>query len=319
MVFGKTQVSGIRFFFWDSQFGRFLNNGPIKGKGDPFFYFHTLLWAFLPWSLLLFRAFIYRVGNYKSKATTNENISLGVSLVTFLLFSLSRFQLPHYMSIVFPFFAIVTAQYIYDVYNKKIIKVWIMIQSILFVLSMVLLTALAILFNMQYLRLIVASVIIVSLIIFFLFKRKDAGVIVGRSFMMGILLFGFLNLSFYPALLKYQSGSEAAAFINRTEPGKAVCTYDEDSYSFAFYINQPVTNYYSLKAIKAESINHTLILFTKEEHLATLLKAGLNIKVICRFSYFHISQLTGKFLNYKTRRQATSNMIVSKILTSAAT
>jgi 4-amino-4-deoxy-L-arabinose transferase-like glycosyltransferase len=47
-IFGHTGVSGIRFFFWDSQFGRFLNTGPIKGSGDPFFYFHTLLWLFYP-------------------------------------------------------------------------------------------------------------------------------------------------------------------------------------------------------------------------------------------------------------------------------
>jgi len=36
-VFGRTHVSGIRFFFWDSQFGRFFNSGPITGHGDPFF------------------------------------------------------------------------------------------------------------------------------------------------------------------------------------------------------------------------------------------------------------------------------------------
>jgi 4-amino-4-deoxy-L-arabinose transferase-like glycosyltransferase len=54
VVFGKTGVSGVRFFFWDSQFGRFLNTGSIKGKGDPSFFLHTLLWAFLPWSLIMY-------------------------------------------------------------------------------------------------------------------------------------------------------------------------------------------------------------------------------------------------------------------------
>lgn len=44
IVFGNTHVSGIRFFFWDSQFGRFFNTGPIKGKGDPFFlYAHVIV------------------------------------------------------------------------------------------------------------------------------------------------------------------------------------------------------------------------------------------------------------------------------------
>ncbi len=64
IVFGHTGVSGLRFFFWDSQFGRFFNTGPIRGKGDPFFYFHTLLWAFLPWSLLLYAAMGWKIQAY---------------------------------------------------------------------------------------------------------------------------------------------------------------------------------------------------------------------------------------------------------------
>ena len=38
VIFGRTGVSGVRFFFWDSQWGRFTNTGPIKGAGDPTFF-----------------------------------------------------------------------------------------------------------------------------------------------------------------------------------------------------------------------------------------------------------------------------------------
>lgn len=47
IIFGGTNVSGIRFFLWDSQFGRFFNSGPIKGKGDPFFFFSVHLLCLL--------------------------------------------------------------------------------------------------------------------------------------------------------------------------------------------------------------------------------------------------------------------------------
>ena len=50
VVFGKTGVSGIRFFFWDSQFVVF-NTGPIKGKGDLSFSSHHP-WAFYPGAYL---------------------------------------------------------------------------------------------------------------------------------------------------------------------------------------------------------------------------------------------------------------------------
>ena len=49
-VFDQTGVSGIRFFLWDSQFGRFFNVGPITNKdGNKLFFVLVFLWAFLPW------------------------------------------------------------------------------------------------------------------------------------------------------------------------------------------------------------------------------------------------------------------------------
>ncbi len=65
IVFGRTGVSGLKFFFWDSQFGRFFNTGPIKGDGDILFFVHTSLWAFLPWSVYLFIQFFKKVKRFQ--------------------------------------------------------------------------------------------------------------------------------------------------------------------------------------------------------------------------------------------------------------
>ena len=127
IVFGKTNVSGIRFFLWDSQFGRFANSGPIKGKGDPSFFLHTLLWAFLPWSILMYASLIEKIrngvrGNSVGKTGTGrptEWYTLAGSLLTLVLFSLSKFQLPYYTNIIFPFLAIMTAGYIYQLQDAK--------------------------------------------------------------------------------------------------------------------------------------------------------------------------------------------------------
>ena len=57
LVFERTGVSGIRFFVWDSQFGRFFNTGPIRNTdGNPAFFVHVFLWAFLPWVAVAFAA-----------------------------------------------------------------------------------------------------------------------------------------------------------------------------------------------------------------------------------------------------------------------
>jgi len=100
LVFDKHNVSGIKFFFWDSQFGRFFNTGPIKGHGDPFFFVHTALWAFLPWSLLLFAALFQLVKKGSRMIFRTEWYCISGAMLTFLLFSASSFQLPHYLNIV---------------------------------------------------------------------------------------------------------------------------------------------------------------------------------------------------------------------------
>jgi 4-amino-4-deoxy-L-arabinose transferase-like glycosyltransferase len=78
LVFGHTGVSGVRWFFWDSQFGRFFNTGPIRGSGDPFFYFHTLLWAFLPWSVMLYAAVIQKCRGFRRTAPAGDWICIFV-------------------------------------------------------------------------------------------------------------------------------------------------------------------------------------------------------------------------------------------------
>ena len=80
LVFGNQHVSGIRFFFWDSQFGRFFNSGPIKGNGDPFFFFHTLLWVFLPWSLLLYAAAFRKCRSLLKRGAPGDLICIGASI-----------------------------------------------------------------------------------------------------------------------------------------------------------------------------------------------------------------------------------------------
>ena len=121
-MFGTSNVSGIRFYLWDSQFGRFFNSGPIKGKGDPFFFLHTLLWAFLPWAILMYMALYKKIkaafNSYERK--NQEWYTLCGTVPSLLMFSFSGFQLPYYTNILFPFLAILTAAFVMQLKEKGI-------------------------------------------------------------------------------------------------------------------------------------------------------------------------------------------------------
>ena len=126
VMFGRSGVSGVRFFFWDSQFGRFLNTGPLKGSGDPSYFFHVVLWAFLPWSLWLYFAAGTRVRDAIKKVPSpwggRELHVWGGALLTMLVFTASRSQLPHYLNIVFPFFALGVAAWLARLKNATAIS-----------------------------------------------------------------------------------------------------------------------------------------------------------------------------------------------------
>lgn len=123
VIFGTTHVSGLMWYFWGSQFGRFFNTGPIVNKhGDPFFFVHTFLWAFLPWTILFLLSIVQYL-RLKSELLSSERAKIvylySGFAVTFILFSATKFQLDYYTNIIFPFAAILAAFTFYDLRPPK--------------------------------------------------------------------------------------------------------------------------------------------------------------------------------------------------------
>ncbi len=118
VVFGQTQVSGIKFFLWDGQFGRFFNTGPIKNtSGHPLYFVLLFLWAFLPWVAVFVAAIVSGVRRFLARSGGEHAgfvFLCGAFFVTFLLFSATRFQLDHYTVILFPFAAILCGKSLHD-------------------------------------------------------------------------------------------------------------------------------------------------------------------------------------------------------------
>src|SRR5262249_9687300 len=123
IVFEQKNVSGIRFFFWDSQFGRFFNFGPIqKTVGTPLFFVQTFFWAFFPWCIIFIVSVYQACKNFKKETFSNKNNFLYLMTsfaITFVLFSATNFRLDHYTNIIFPFAAIICAQFLFNLIQEK--------------------------------------------------------------------------------------------------------------------------------------------------------------------------------------------------------
>ncbi len=314
LVFNRHNVSGIRFFFWDSQFRRFFNTGPIKGNGDPTFFIHTTLWAFLPWSLLLFAAIFQFIKKGSKQVQSSEWYCICGSLLTFLLFSASKFQLPHYLNIVFPFFAIITAQYLHNVVKTSSIKGIHWSQTVLIVLLLVVISALHYFYQPETFTVAVGICLIILLAaLFFLpqaISTNTIAKIVLRTALISFFINIYLNTVFYSSLLRYQAGSEAAMWINENNPGKLQVVQFDDAHvsSMNFYSDAPVTTILNddLKQLPQRQF----VLYADSNRINDLAVKGSKIRRLKTFQRYWISRLKPAFLNKATRAKELEEMQV---------
>jgi 4-amino-4-deoxy-L-arabinose transferase-like glycosyltransferase len=315
VVFGGTGVSGVKFFFWDSQFGRFFNTGPIKGSGDPSFFIHTTLWAFLPWSLLLFAAVFQFIKKGVKNVQSHEWYCICGALITFLLFSASQFQLPHYLNIVFPFFAIITAQYLYQLKLPKSIKAVDITQAAVIIIMLIIISALGYFFRPSTFNWLTGFIIFsFVLMLVFVPSRISTGVqqTIFRTLLASFIVNLFLNLCFYPALLRYQGGGEAAMYINQHNSDNlpvyvAAGQFHDD---FNFYLDKP---FVEIMPDGTNILPNSAILYTDAAVLQTYVKKGWNVKLLKTFKSYAITHLTPAFLNKATRDKELYDMEVAII------
>ncbi len=310
IIFGKQGISGLRFFFWDSQFGRFNNSGPIKGSGDPFFFIHTLLWAFLPWSLMLFAALFSAIKNSWRKKFQPEYICMGVSVTALLLFSISKFQLPHYTNIIFPFLAIITAHFVYTL--KKGNRTFTVIQYVQTVLIFLLTISLIILFKPSNLFFSLCWVALIAGIAVYLFKKMSLQNAIGISVLTAVLLNGYINLFFYPQILQYQSGTAAANWLKNYTGHEPVAVYQLRGYSLDFYAKQPVS-YYNMDSVLKETAIQPVILYAAPESIADFKQEGLTVRQLAAFEHFPVTKLSLSFINSRTRKETVKNAVLIQV------
>ncbi len=314
LIYGHTHVSGIRFFFWDSQFGRFLNTGPIRGEGDLLFYTHTLIWSFLPWSVFVILLIVSRIKNIRQSTDSGTDYISPVIFVTgFIIFSLSQFQLPHYLNILYPFLSIMVSHFLINlngpVYHKTISYT----QNILYVLFFSFCIVLTVFFGLHPLFLICLVLLTVALVVYNFFPGNQLVNIFGRSFLAVLVASLFLNFLVYPEIFNYQSGMKAASFLKKNNQSEPVYTFSEliPEFAFEFYSAQPV---YLIKQSELYTLKGNIRVFAPKIKIDSLRNEGFIIQDTLSFPHFHISKLNGTFLDSRTRARAIDSSMLATIL-----
>lgn len=311
-VRGRDHIDGVKFILLTQSIERY-SGGMEKGvKQDYFFFLHSFLWAFAPWSLLTLLAIFKRAKTFLNRSS--EWLCIGTFLTVLLVVSFSGYKLPHYLNIVFPVSAICTASFIIEKGGE--INWRNLFFGLQLAVSAVLLAGLAFInawaFPVRNMGFIVVTTFFLSAI-FYLIRSKAVdktrkAVLV--SFFSISLCFFLLNINFYPKLLRYQGGNQLA-FETRTtiNPQNAYFWPGVYNSSYNFYTA-------SLRKEFGDSLlipgKQTWLIYDKvaEEKIKA---AGYNLDPQYELLDFEITKLTLKFLDPSKRVEQCTKLVVAEI------
>ncbi|MGB5356125.1 MAG: glycosyltransferase family 39 protein, partial [Eudoraea sp.] len=251
VIRGRDHRSGILFILWEQSFERLSGEGIGKNSSDYFFFFHTFLWVFLPWTIIGLLAYITRLRKgikmQFKRVDGYEVLTLGGITLIFFIISFAQFKLPHYLNITIPLFAVLTASYIYElaVSGEIRLRKW-LLGFQYFILALVILCCsllLGFVFPLATGWSYLVYLLIGIIVIIYIFRNKDfLNRMVFISAGSALILNAVLNTHFYPSLLTYQAGSEMAKVIAENDVSVDEIYKISERYSWAldFYNQKPV-------------------------------------------------------------------------------
>ncbi|WP_428329989.1 ArnT family glycosyltransferase [Mucilaginibacter sp.] len=316
-VFDTNHVSGIKWFLWDSQFGRFVNSGPInrQASGSIFFYLHTLLWAFAPWCLLFYYAIFKNIKALIRRSKLKEYYAFSGGLFLLLLFSLSGFQLPFYTNAVFPLFAVITAPFCLEQLSRagskfRVIALWIF--AVLLFVAVIMINNLLAPVNKVFF--IADCICFALLILLILIKIKEGH---KKAFFIcstSALFVGFyLNTVFYKEIVSYRGQITAAAYINQKPFNKVhVYSLKAENNIFQFYCKRPV-DLVPIADFGKFKPNGLAVFYASQKSLDYLLQNHIDFRVIRSFINYPQENILPKFIDKTTRNEVLDHVyLISK-------
>lgn len=307
LINGIPIQSGLRFYFWTQSFGRFTGENFFHEMSYFSFLFENMLWSFLPWIVVFSIALLWQVYQLALQkfciSSEQEWIAPGGFIVTYLVLSRSQYQLPHYIFVVFPLAAIVTAHFIFHILHtqgyQKLGR-WISaFQSVLYAILWVALIAL-LFWAFPSIPLWVKGLSIIGWVVYIIIsitKRKlPLLVIMAVYTSAGINI--FLSTAFYPNVLTYQMGNDAAQFIQSAQlPKDKIMVFGLDAgRSLYFYGKHIFPNTHDWKRLPLGNYVITVM-----DSVPVLTQHYPGLQILHQGNNYGVSMLTPEFLNPATR------------------
>lgn len=305
-------ASGLRFYFWTQSFGRLTGESSWSNDTSPFYFVHTFLWAFLPWSIL----FLIALGKKMKKIAFNgliikrrqEALTLGGIIFPWIAFSLSNYKLPHYIFVIFPLAAIMTGAFIRKLIKKyesdfKTLKV---IQYVICFLLLVVAVLLCVIFPPNAAVIAIAFIGASMTVYYVVYRGTHFKQILFPSFFAIVTVNFIFNANVYPQLLRFESGNVASQIAATSK--FPLAGLNNTPYGLDFYNRKAVPLYTTPGDIRTKHHGEIVWIYTDASGSEALKMDSVAILKDTVLHHYHVSTLSGSFLSPKTRMSATEDM-----------
>lgn len=295
-----TGVSGLKFFYWSQSFGRITGESPWNNNAPFEFLFVGMFWAFLPWMFLFVPALAMRiieVVKQKFKLVPNQEfITTGGFILAYLALGSSKYQLPHYIFVVFPLAAIMVAKLIADFADGKYSKLFKVMKPFQWVVSLLIMIAsllpIVIVFPNSKWTLYI-WMLAMAVWFFIAISKRIQAKLFWLSAAAIILANVFMTHHFYYNLLQYQLGSQLGRYIKEHKMNVGKLTLhklDHPLNALHFYADKLIT-------LDSATMKCGDFVLTSNEGLGNIKQQHLPYQLLKTGVYYKVSELTLFFLN----------------------
>lgn len=311
IIGGKQGVSGLKFFFWTQSFGRITGENDWNNHAPFSFLYENMLWSFLPWVFILTVALSKKIVSFfRIQKHQTDWVIFGGFIFTYCILASSKYQLPHYIFIAFPFASIIVSNYLDEIdINSKTGKTLGIIQNIV-IIAMLIGLGLVVFWVFPATTLNKVIYIFGGILVIYLIYIKYDLIKTACFAMLFINL--LLTNHFYVHLVNdYQLGSQLGKWLktNNIKSSEVVMYHlDDPANSLHFYAQEKIKRNDSLE--KVQSIPY---LITSDMGKKQLEFNQVKYKIIFKGHFFKVSELTPVFINPKTRKLTLKNYYLLKL------
>ena len=313
-------LEGIKFFFITNNIGRIT--GEYAGSNtDYFFYFHTLLYLFAPWSLLMYAGlFLEFKSIFKKPFKQNEYFLTGGIILYFFIISIAKGKAPNYIFIIIPLFSVITAKWIFIYAEKLESKGWKTLRTMQYIMLGLLWIFITVVMvylfpsgNWYYWAF---YVIILSFCIYILIQ-KEQSLALERLLLPSILTITmiafYLNSFMLPYVYQFQAAPKAARIYNRESvPCDRMYNYLYPQFEVFFYSKSNASEISNKKSLEQILKEPGSWIFTTAAGYDSIKELNVPVGAIYHLKNRGMNRIRLNFIMPKTRRESLNDTYLIK-------